>query len=122
MPAAAIVPTAKYSLLMKDIPTRVLNGAILNGVGAIFTVQENKDSNLTNAVFYVSGTFTVCTVSLLSSEDGGATFNPHSTADTAIDANASKVLILKDLLPGLCYQWKVASLTGTSVTLDGLAA
>jgi len=120
----ALLQTNKFALLMKDQLTRVINAA--TGTGAsksqIFTVQETKDSTPINILLVVSGTFTVCTITLQASNDGGTTFNAYSTADTGLDVNAKKFLVLNDLVPGVPYQFTVASITGTSVTVDAGAA
>src|SRR5690242_17893414 len=102
MPPAAILSGAKFVLLQKDVPARVVNAATATGVGKsiFFTIQEDKDGTKGTATFLVSGTFTVGTVTLLCSTDGGGSTTAYSTADTAaVDVAANKVFSYTDLVP-----------------------
>lgn len=118
------VPTAQFTMLSKDLPTTVVNAAVATGVAKsfIFTVQENKSGQVPVVTCAVTGTFTVGTVTLQGSQDGFATNAAYSTADTAIDVAANKFFQLKDLTPGFTYRFTVASITGTSVTINAVVA
>jgi hypothetical protein len=118
----AIVPQAKYSLLSADVPTVVVNAAVGTGVGKslIFSVQPTRGDLPPVVTLIVSGTLSVCTVTVLASSDG-VNYLAYSTADTGLDANASKYIQLKDLVSGLSYQLSVVTFTGTSVTIAAVA-
>jgi hypothetical protein len=119
----AIIPTAKYSMLMEDVPTVVVNGATATGVAKsfIFSVQPSKSGQTPAVTLAVTGTFTVGTINLTASSDG-TNYSAYSTADTGFDVNAKKFIQLTDLTPGLSYQISVATFTGTSVTISAVVS
>jgi hypothetical protein len=122
MPAAALLPTNKFSLLMQDMLTIVVN-AITGGGGNgfLFTVPPSNDGTPRSVAFNVSGTFTVASVTLKSSQDGGTTLVPYGNSAAQygpIDVNAQKSFVMTGLIPGICYAMTVGAVTGTSVTIS----
>src|ERR1700690_724713 len=124
---AAPVPTQKYTCLLPGVDQILVNAATGTGTGASFwfTVSAGMTeiSQRHTVTFTATGTFSVCTVTLTSSQDGGTTVNsPYSSADSAVDIHAQNPIQFTDLVPGLTYRLNVASFTGTSITITGSAA
>lgn len=123
----ASVPLQKYTCLIPGIPQVLVNDATGTGTGASFwftiaPAQADAGQRRT-VVLNAAGTFSVCTVTLTSSQDGGTTVNtPYSSADSAVDIHAQNPIQLTDLIPGLIYRVNIVSLTGTSITITGYVA
>lgn len=115
------LPTQKYTLLTQDVPTIVVNaigGA--GGNGFLFTVQGVPEGTPRSVQFTVTGTFTVASVTLKSSQDGGVTLVPYGNSAAQygpIDVNAQKNFVMTGLIPGIVYALAVGAVTGTSVTI-----
>lgn len=126
MPNNALLPAAKFSLLEQDIPIIVVNAISgAGGNGFLFTVQGSPDGTPRSVSFTVSGTFTVATASLKSSQDGGTNLVPYGNTAAQygpIDVAAQKNFVMTGLMPGLCYALAVSAVTGTSVTISGVVS
>ena len=122
----ASVPLQKYTCLMPGIDQILVNAATGTGTGASFwfTISpgDTEIGQRRTILLYATGTFSVCTLTLQSSQDGGTTATTYSTADTAMDIHAQNPIQITDLVPGVIYRLNVASFTGTSITITGKAA
>jgi hypothetical protein len=121
----AAVPTQKYTGLIPGVDAVLVNAATTTGAGSSFwfTVSPTPFGGRRTVTLTATGTFSVCTVTVTSSQDGGTTVNsPYSSADTAIDIHAQNPIVLTDLTPGLIYRLNLASFTGTSITITGTEA
>ena len=118
------VPAAQYSLLAPGFDplavATLTNSTSLPASGNIFSVAPLKGYVLQVVTFIGAGTWTTCTFSLLASADGGTTWN--STADNNLILSFGSTVRVTDLTPGVCYKLVVSGFSGTSLTVNAVAA
>lgn len=123
------LPTQKYALLTQDVPTTVVNQATATGVAKsfFFTIQgvpEGVQRTVTFIPRQVGGV-TAATMTILASEDGGATTQtyPETGTLTLIATSALTPVVVNNLVPGLIYQVNIATLTGgTNISVDAVVS
>src|SRR3990167_5737241 len=100
-------------IVSAGVPKKILDAAPAAGFGDKFAIllYPRAEGRFT---FHAIGTFTVCTVDLLISLDGGTTF---SKLGTTMDFAAARPNVRNDVVPGALYQLEVKTFTGTSVTI-----
>jgi hypothetical protein len=110
-------------MLEKDVPAVVVNAATATGVAKSikFCVQENKSGQIPAVTLITTGTFSVGTITVQAASDF-TNYSAYSTADTGIDVKAKPFVTLTDLVPGLSYIITVATITGTSFTINAVVA
>ena len=118
------VPAATYSLLEPGFDPLAI--AVLTSTstlplsGNIFSVGVLKGYTTQTVTFVGAGTWTTCTFNILASGDGGSTWN--STADSNLSLSFGTTVRVTDLTPGLCYKIVVSGFSGTSLTVNAVAA
>jgi hypothetical protein len=103
--------------LDQGIPTTVVNTAVGTGSGVSqqWGVPPSPFGNARSASYAARGTYSVATLTLKKSLDGGNTF----VADgAAIDMAANPAGTIQNLANGAIYRLDVTTFTGTSITVD----
>lgn len=120
------VPAATYSLIAPGydpLAVAVVTGSTaLPYSGNIFSVAPLKGYVLQPVTFVGAGTWTTCTFSILASADGGATWNAYASADNNLSLPFGSVAQVINLTPGLCYKLVLSGFSGTSLTINAVAA
>lgn len=108
--------------LTQGFPVKVVNAATTTGTSksSPFAVQMRVGTEKRIIEFTCTGTYTVATLTLQQSMDGGNTFQSVGTAmDFFADKGGDLALInsMVSFVTGVIYQLSVTSLTGTSITV-----
>lgn len=115
------------SMLVKQLTpgftATVVNAATTTGVAksSPFAIQVTKSGTQRSLEYNCTGTYTVATLTLQQSFDGG---NSWQNVGDALDFAANPVGNLANaggivaFVPGVLYQFSVTSFTGTSITVQ----
>ena len=109
--------------LTQGFQTTVVDAATTTGTdfSTPFAIQMRQVGLKRTVNYNCTGTFTVCTVQLQQSFDGGSTFVDVGAAMDFYANKAGDLFIVNGvaaLTPGAIYQFDVASITGTSITIQ----
>lgn len=118
---STLLPSAVLQLTTGFVHT-VVNAATATGTAKSipFAIQQRTLGTKRTVGYDVTGTFSVGTVQLQKSVDQGATFQ---NVGAALDIAANKAGDLgeaipeADWTPGSIYQFDIATITGTSITI-----
>ena len=108
--------------LTQGFPATVVNAATTTGVAksSPFAIQMRAPGLQRTVAFHCSGTYTVATLTLLESTDGGDNFSAvGAPMDFFADLNGNLASLngLVAFTPGVIYKLSVTSITGTSITV-----
>ena len=121
MPFVPVGPVTQTTALSPGDEVTVVNAATVTGTASSpqFCIAPKGGHGDSTLNLHALGVYTVATVSVEESTDGAVTWN---TRNAAADFAANRVIQVLNVTAGPVYRLNVATLTGTSITINASAS